>query len=336
MMNVYFTVDTESSMAGGWSDRTARPLTSDRHIFCRIGKDDFGIGLITETLGQYGFRATFFVEPLVSLINGERDSRDVYDYLLRHNQDVQLHIHPTYQFFAEFLESSPDGTTAPRSTCDLMSAFDEQAQSELLGRAVALHKQLSGTEPVAFRAGCFAANTVTLRCLQREGVRFDTSFNPCYDGWSFPKDGLTANEVVNLEGVWELPVTVARTPIPEGYGGLKHADPVALSFPELRDMLEQGEAQGQKHFVIVFHSFSAVKPKDVFYTALRPDRVTIKRLQRLAAYLNEHRDRYRVCTFGDLAREDRVERGASPVVGLSMANAAVRKSVQAMNRFYWF
>ena len=50
---------------------------------------------------------------------------------------------------------------------------------------------------------------------------------------------------------------------------------MALSFPELRDMLEQGEAQGQKHFVIVFHSFSAVKPKDVFYTALRPDRVTI-------------------------------------------------------------
>ena len=54
MMNVYFTVDTESSMAGAWDDRNERPLTSDRHIFCRIGEVDYGIGLITETLGRPG------------------------------------------------------------------------------------------------------------------------------------------------------------------------------------------------------------------------------------------------------------------------------------------
>jgi hypothetical protein len=336
MMNVYFTVDTESSMADAWDDRNARPLTSDRHIFCRIGAADYGIGLITETLGRHGFRATFFVEPLVALVNGEADTRQVYDYLLRHDQDVQLHIHPSYQFFAEFLRTSPDVMSEPSTTCDLLSAFDEAAQSDLLARAVALHKQLSGTQPVAFRAGCFAADSVTLRCLRREGILFDTSFNPCYRTWSFPGEDLNPNEVRSIEGVWEIPVTVARTPIPEGYGGLKHADPCALSFVELRDMLEHGEAQGQQHFVIVFHSFSAVKPRDVHYTSLKPDRITIKRLQRLVRYLSDHPERYRVATFGDLAREKDVVQGTSPVASLSMTKATVRKSVQVLNRSYWF
>jgi hypothetical protein len=226
MMNVYFTVDTESSMAGAWNDRSARPLMSDRHIFCRIGKDDYGIGLITDTLGEYGFQATFFVEPLVALVNGHDDTKAVFDFLLERNQDVQLHIHPTFQFYAEFLNANRAAATPP-STCDLLSSFDATAQQELIERAATLHAQFAGIRPVAFRAGCFAANSVTLRCLGRAGIRLDTSFNPCYDDWSFHGEPMTPNEVRHIEGVWEIPVTVARTPLPEGYGGLKHADPGA-------------------------------------------------------------------------------------------------------------
>jgi hypothetical protein len=335
MMNVYFTVDTESSMAGAWTDRSARPLTSDRHIFCRIGADDYGIGLITETLDQYGFRATFFVEPLVALVNGHDDTRVVFDFLLERNQDVQLHIHPTFQSYADSLRANPASAT-PASTCDLLSSFDETAQHELIERAATLHAQFAGSRPVAFRAGCFAANSVTLRCLGRAGIRLDTSFNPCYDGWSFQGEPMNPNEVRRIEGVWEIPVTVARTPLPEGYGGLKHADPCALSFSELRDMLAHGETEGQQHFVIVFHSFSAVKPKDVRYTEMRPDRITIRRLQRLVAYLAEHPNRYRVSTFAELAREEEMTGGKSPIASLSVAKASVRKSVQALNRYYWF
>ena len=50
MMNVYFTVDTEASMGGAWSDPDRRPLKADRHIFCRIDGRDHGIGFITDAL----------------------------------------------------------------------------------------------------------------------------------------------------------------------------------------------------------------------------------------------------------------------------------------------
>jgi hypothetical protein len=79
-----------------------------------------------------------------------------------------------------------------------------------------------------------------------------------------------------------------------------------------------------------------VKPKDVRYTSMRPDRITIRRLQRLVAYLAEHPSRYRVSTFGALAREEEMSGGTSPVASLAVGKASVRKSVQALNRYYWF
>jgi hypothetical protein len=337
-MNVYFTVDTESSMGGAWTHRDRRPLSADKHIFCRIGDRDHGIGLITRTFGEHGLRATFFVEPLVALVNGEADTQRVYDFLLEHRQDVQLHAHPTYRYFADMLKAPLAAVPSQGAVgCDLFSALDEASQMELLEQASELHRRLSGAAPVAFRAGCFASNHVTLRCLSRLGIVLDSSFNPCYRTWSFPQEDLRPNEVRRIEGVWELPVTVARTPLPEGHGGFKHADPCSLSFGELRTMLEQARDLGLEHFVFVFHSFSAVKPKDDVYSQMRPDRITSRRLARLAAYLAKHSSDYRVTTLGDLARNmSMLATGRSPIPTLPPLRAGVRKSVQALNRLYWF
>ena len=337
MMNIYFTVDTEASMGGAWSDPLRRPLNSDRHIFCRINGQDYGIGFITDMLSRYGFRATHFVETLMTLVNGEDDVARVFDFLLERNQDVQLHLHPTYRFYAEWLRArAMDQEYQPPSRNDLLSVFDDATQMELIVQAKSLYRRFTGASPVAFRAGCFAANRMTLRCLRRAGIVLDSSFNPCYQAWSFPGEALQPNHIRNIEGVWEIPVTVARTPLPEGYGGLKHADPCALSFRELRAMLEHGVRIGQKHFVIIFHSFSAVKASNDTFGQLRPDRVTIHRLERLLAYLMERSDLYRVSTFGDLASEAVCETDPSTVTALPVFAAGCRKSMQALNRFYWF
>ena len=337
MMNVYFTVDTESSMGGAWSDPDKRPLKADRHIFCRIDGRDHGIGLITDALSRYGFRATHFVETLMTLVNGEDDVARVFEFLLERNQDVQLHLHPTYRFYAESrqaLEMARPYQPPPMN--DLLGGFDETSQMELIAQATSIYEKFAGRPPVAFRAGCFAANRTTLRCLRRAGLLLDTSFNPCYRTWSFPDDELQANQIRNLEGIWEIPVTVAKTPLPEGYGGLKHADPAALSFGELQTMLEHGAAGGQQHFVFIFHSFSAVKPRDDTYSEMKPDRLTIRRLQRLLEYLSTRSDLYRVSTFGDLAREaPSLAPADPPLAALPLVAATWRKSRQALNRLYW-
>lgn len=200
-----------------------------------------------------------------------------------------------------------------------------------------LYQQFTGRRPTAFRAGCYAANHTTLRCLRKAGILLDSSFNPCYGEWSFTGEGLEPNRVCEMEGVWEIPVTVARTPLPEGHGGFKPADPCALSVDELRGMLETGAAGGQRHFVIMFHSFSAVKATDETYRKMRRDRIVIRRLEKLMEYLSQNQSVYRVSTFGELAEDlSGLKFAPAPVAELGLVAAGLRKSVQGLNRCYWF
>lgn len=62
--NVYFTVDTEASMGGALDHAKRRPVPALRHVFCRIGDQEYGIPLIVRLLRRHGFQGTFFVETL--------------------------------------------------------------------------------------------------------------------------------------------------------------------------------------------------------------------------------------------------------------------------------
>jgi len=336
-MNVYFTVDTESSMGGAWIHPGRRPLKADRHVFCRIGGEDFGIGRISQIMSRCGFHATYFVETLATRVNGDDDTRSIFDFLLERGEDVQLHLHPTYHFYAEALAANKANRRYdPPQPNDFLGALPEGRQMELLEQGAMLFRRFSGRSPKAFRAGCFAAGLATLRCLRTLEIPLDTSFNPCYCSCSFPGETLAPNQVQQIEGVWELPPTVARSPLREGFGGFKPADPVSLSVTELRLMLETGVAQGQQHFVIVFHSFSMVKPKDETYGAMRPNRIVIRRLENLMQYLASRSDLYRVSTFGDAAGLMAFqETAAAPIAQLGLLAAGLRKSIQGLNRYYW-
>src|SRR5690349_19628924 len=108
MTHVYFTVDTESSMNGAWRSPQRYPLEASRHVFCRIGNEEFGIPLLTRIMGAYGFRATYFIETLATECLGEPDTRSIFDFLLQQGQDVQLHIHPTFHYYAEYVQASKE------------------------------------------------------------------------------------------------------------------------------------------------------------------------------------------------------------------------------------
>jgi hypothetical protein len=339
MIRVYFTVDTESSMGGAWWNLDRRPVEAKRHVFCRIGDEDFGVPLLTRIMGQYGFRGTYFVETLSTLALGEQDTRSIFDFLLGAGQDVQLHIHPVYRLYADMLKvrkERPDAEVpGPR---DLLAGFSKDQQMDLLGESIEHFTACSGQRPVAFRAGCFSGSRVMMQCLYELGILVDSSFNACYQQEiSFSGEKLLLNVTQNIEGVWEIPVTVARTSLPEG-NGFKFADCTSLSFSEIRNMLEAAEAAGQEHFVMVFHSFSAVKPKDERYSDMRPNRIVIRRLEKFFHYLAENPSRFRVDTMGDAARDLEELRRSSPayaVANLGLAAAITRKAVQFVNNMYW-
>lgn len=321
-------------MGGAWERPERMPVPAERHVFCRSNGSEYGIPLIVNIMAQYGFRATYFVELLATLCLGREDTSSIFEFLLSRGQDVQLHVHPVYKFYANQRDSRRG---AP--PCDLIGQLSPELQKDLLAEAAALFEKFAGFRPTAFRAGNWAGSRSLLRALMELGIRVDSSFNPAYHPEiSFPDCSLPPNAATRIEGVWEIPVTVARTPLPEGPHGLKFADCTALAFSELRHMLEQAAAAGQQHFVMVFHSFSAVKAQDMTYQQMRPNRIVIRRLERTMRYLAENPDRFQVRTMGDLAADERsleTEALAGVVPDLNLMHCGIRKAVQAINNFYW-
>lgn len=341
MMQVYFTVDTESSIGGAWRHPERRPLNAAKHVFCRIDNQSFGVPLLTQIMGEFGFRGTYFIETLATRCLGECDTRSVFEFLLRAGQDVQLHIHPVFRLYAELQDARRQGLESRvAKPVDLIGHLPKDQQMDLLAEAIGYFESFAGHRPAAFRAGCFAGSRSMMQCLHEFGIRVDSSFNPCYHPEiSFPQDSLEPNLVQKIEGVWEIPVTVARTRLPEGYKGFRFADCTSLSFREIRTMLTTAEAGGQDQFVIVFHSFSAVKAKDETYTEMRPNRIVIRRLEKMFRFLAMNGERFQVTTMGEAASntERRLEKAPATAViaNLGLLDAITRKAVQFANEAYW-
>ena len=338
-MRVYFTVDTECSMGGAWTHQDRRPVGAARHIFCRIRDKYFGVPLLTSMMEEFGFKGTYFVETFATRCLGESDIRPVFEFLLQQGQDVQLHIHPVFRQYAEFRRAlDAGGEYRGSEPMDLLGHMGVSAQMELLEEAIDQFVSFAGYRPSAFRAGCFAGSRSMLKCLSQVGIALDSSYNPCNYPISFPDGAPEPNVAQKIEGTWEIPVTVARTPLPEGSNGYKCADCSSLSFPEIRAMLEAAVNAGQEHFVIVFHSFSAVKMKDETYAEMRPNRIVIRRLEKLFRYLAGHTVQYQVETMGNVALDSQALRAgasAGAVANLGFLAATKRKAVQFLNNAYW-
>jgi hypothetical protein len=335
-VDVYLTVDVECSMGGAWVDAGRRPVPPDRRIFCRRGGSEWGIGFFCSELTRRGLRATFFTEMFGVNLFGENEMRPVTDLLLESGQDVQLHLHPIFLRYAELRGRQwPLPPARIGEWPDAFTCYDEEEQYRLLEQGAGIFRRLVGRPPVAFRAGGYAANRATLRALARLGVLLDSSANPAWS-MSFPGEPMVPNRASRAEGVWEIPVTVARTRFPDTKP-LKHLEIPAISFAEMRMALDAAQRGGLRRVVIMFHSFGAVKARDVGYERFRPDRIAISRFRRLLDFLAENSSAFRVRTFDDLAGAmgELSEQESALVPDFGWRRPLLRKVVQAANRLYW-
>ncbi len=333
---IYLTVDVETSMGGAWRYPERRPLSIDKVIFCKNGDASYGLPLIVKELNNYGLRATFFTEVFFSQCLGADQAKMVFDYLLNERQDVQLHTHPVFRYYsAAVKDGTPEAFRRYRALGDALYDKDVETQHVLLSEAFDLFRTFAGERPVAFRAGGFLGDYNTLAALQRLGILIDSSYNPSIAA-SFPKSRPLPNVVQRIDGVTEMPLTNAVS----GFGGSQGWKPLAissLSFAELRAALTQAHAAHLEDVVVIFHSFSTVKPRDVFYSSLRPDWLVIARFRRLLRYLAEHSSMFEVCTIRDAASgPERFAAGQpAPNLNLGFVKPLLRKSAQALNRVYW-
>jgi hypothetical protein len=92
--------------------------------------------------------------------------------------------------------------------------------------------------------------------------------------------------------------------------------------------------------VVILHSFSLFKVRDVQYRGGRLNRIVARRFERFCEWLNANREEYPPRTFlelSELIQGGRYEpRFAFPCKIRKPLRPLVRKAVQVMNNFYWF
>lgn len=332
MLDVYLTVDTECSMGGAWNSPGVAPVSPDRAILGRAGAHRYGTPLIMDILEAHGLRGVFFAEMFASAVVGDGPLAEAYQEIRARGHDVQLHLHPVFHYYAA-LERGRIGAAQVPSPIDDIGTRPLDAQLGLIEEGLAIFRRLLGKRPAAFRAGNYAASDTTLAALDKLGIRYDSSFNAAYHGTSCLSRGpRSINSPWESGSLWEVPVTVFTT----GAGGLRGMKPLeisAVSFLEIRKVLEQAERLGMGTVTMILHSFSLFKAADSQLSRLRPDRLVIHRLRRLCGFLAEHRARFRVRTFAE-APEPRVDPAGIGVPHLGTLLPAGRRVLQALNRPY--
>jgi hypothetical protein len=334
---VYITVDTECSMGGAWANPAFRPVPPQRRIFCDIAGQSHGIGLMCDALSEHGFAATFFCEVFSAEVFGEAETQSWMRYLQDRGQDVQLHTHLNFHYYARHLQRPLQSS----ERTDNLASLPPDQQRELLGRACWLFERLTGQRPSVFRAGNWVANIGLLHSLNEHGIKLDASFNACaQDAGSFPGETPLINCLHRLGPIWEMPISLAHQTLPDPVltRGLRPLDPTSMSHWELCKALSDCHAHGVEHLSIVLHSFSLVKARDDQYLKIRPDHVVQRRFKHLLNYLDKHRDRFSVSTLAQLAKA-LVEqpqlnmKGRGHIPELGFFQPAARKLVQVVNRF---
>jgi hypothetical protein len=276
---VLLTVDTELTWrhhapGDGWRANFERSI------------EPAGVGLSYQlaTLAKHGLSACFFVDPMPALLYGIEPIAQIVAPILAAGQEVQLHLHPQWQWLAEGRDSK--GIE--------LSGLDYATQRQLIGRARNLLVEAGAPAPIAFRGGSFGANADTLRALADLGFRYDSSHNGSHRPW--PSALPLARDLIAptaIEGIIEFPVTQ----IEDRPGSLRHLQICAVSRDELIGALDHAAMYRHPMVTIVSHSFE-LATRD----GRRANATVRDRFESLCGHLGERRTQHPTMRFDRIGR----------------------------------
>ncbi|MES2339092.1 MAG: polysaccharide deacetylase family protein [Pseudomonadota bacterium] len=275
---VFLTIDTELM----WRHHAAG-LSADAVVQRSLEPAGVGVTYQLAMLARHGLKATFFVDPMPALVHGDDWLRDVVRRIVDAGQEVQLHLHPNWTG-----ASATDRAAHGRFELIEHSAHE---QRELLARARDLLVAAGAPDPVAFRAGSYAANDDTLAALTALGFAYDSSHNGSEHPWpsaiSLP---VRAIAPVVHRGLIEVPVTV----IEDRAGRLRHFQLCALSVAEMRAALDHAGRGSHAAVTIVSHGFELANR-----SGTRPNAVHVRRFAALCAMLADRAEALPTAHFAD-------------------------------------
>lgn len=279
MTPVFLTIDTELM----WRHHAAG-LDPAEVVRRSLDPADVGVAWQLERLAAYGLKACFFVDPMPALLYGLEPIKRMVGTILDAGQEVQLHLHPNWTGAA----IGDRGESHARFELIEYSRAEQQA---LIHGATELLVAAGAPDPIAFRAGSYAANDDTLDALAELGFSYDSSHNGA-DHPHLSAIGLPAGQIAPIlhRGITEVPVTV----IEDRVGKLRQFQVCALSTSEMEAALRHAVVQGQGVVTIVSHSFELANR-----VGTRPNAVHVRRFEALCALLNAGRGALPTSHFAD-------------------------------------
>jgi len=290
MLNVLLTIDTELWPRGELTEASFAEAMA-RDIYGQTPKGEFGLRYQIDRLNALQLRAVFFVEAMFGSIVGLEPLHEITRLIGGSEHDLQLHVHP------EWLAKKPD-TLLPGRTGQHLTHFTQPEQQELVERSLD-NLRACGVESVnAFRAGSFGVSAETLEAVSSNAITFDSSYNPTYfDDCCKLEAGTLLLQPQPLHGVWEIPISFVQEPS----GRFRHAQLAACSSRELEAAMMEAWSRGWHTFVIVSHSFELLRWRPGRGHVAWPDRIMLRRFDRLCRFLADNRDKFRTTTFSKLA-----------------------------------
>jgi hypothetical protein len=94
-IEVCITIDTEFSIGGNFEDPALAPVT-EPIVLGSVGGREQGLGFLLDSLGEFGIRATFFVETLQTAYFGDEPMGGIARRIAAAGHDVQLHSPPQH------------------------------------------------------------------------------------------------------------------------------------------------------------------------------------------------------------------------------------------------
>lgn len=291
-LKTLITVDTEvwPRSPGGtrWTGSGLREHLR-RDIYGVTSNGEYGLSYQMDVLDAHGLKGVFLVESLFACAVGIDPLAEIVALIQGRGHEVQLHVH------TEWLAWMPDPILNGRTGQNLKD-FTEGEQDVLLRRALENLERAGARSVRAFRAGNYGADFATLRALTRIGIPFDTSYNVCYldRECGLRLEGRLV-QPRTIEGVCEVPISFFQ----DYPGHDRHAQLCACSYREIARSITQAWRLGWQTYVIVSHSFELLR-RNRSGIPHAPDRIVIKRFEKICRFLARNRERFQTVGFSDL------------------------------------
>ena len=320
MLNVLITTDTEVwPQDPDWRDNNLL-YDIDRDIFGQTNEGEYGIRYQMDMFNRHGLKGVFFLESLFAAAVKKNPLPHIVSTIQDKGHEVQLHLH------SEWLQHIEN---APLPMKQHIKDYSESEQSYLIKQGLENLSSSSANKVNAYRAGNFGANNHTLRALYENTISYDSSYNYCYLNSSC---SIEANQMlsqpVEMEDVVEIPVTHFQ----DMPGHNRPLQLCACSFSEIKNVLDTAWEKKWKTVVLVSHGFELIKRLEGNATA-KPNRLLIKRFEKLCHYLGSNQNRFRTVGFHDLNDDDLPKEPVSDNIKSNPLRTLLRSGEQFFSRF---